>query len=167
MPMSRDVPALARRLRAFVQTFPGAWEDHPWGETVAKVGPKVFVFGLSLGLDKRSDDSPGIAVKLKASHGSVAKRSFAAPSGYGLGKSGWLTLRFDLAEAPSSAELEAWIEESYRLVAPKRLLAELDASAPSESAGVRSPPRTVRPRRATASPPKAAKHARRRGIGAE
>ncbi|MBL8802271.1 MAG: MmcQ/YjbR family DNA-binding protein [Planctomycetes bacterium] len=167
MPMSRDLSALARRLRAFVQTFPGAWEDHPWGETVAKVGPKVFVFGLGLGLDKHSDEPPGIAVKLKASHGSVAKRSFASPTGYGLGKSGWLTLRLDLADAPSSAELEAWIEESYRLVAPKRLLAELDASASSASPASRSPSRVVRPRRASASQPKAAKRGRRRGLGAE
>jgi len=167
LPISRDLLALARRLRAFVQTFPGAWEDHPWGETVAKVGAKVFVFGLGLGLEKRSDGPPGIAVKLKSSHAAVAKRTFAAPTGYGLGKSGWLTLRFDLAEAPSSAELEAWIEESYRLVAPKRLLAELDEGASSESAGVRSQPRTVRPRRASGSPPKAEKRGRRRGLGAE
>jgi len=165
--MSHDLSALSRRLRACAQTLPGAWEDHPWGETVAKVGAKVFVFGLGLGLEKRSDEPPAISVKLKSSHAAVAKRSFAAPTGYGLGKSGWLTLRFDLADAPSSAELEAWIEESYRLVAPKKLLAELDAGAPSASAASRSQPRAVRSRRASGTQPKAAKRARRRGIGAD
>lgn len=165
--MSHNLSALSRRLRACAQALPGAWEDHPWGETVAKVGPKVFVFGLGLGLEKRSDEPPAISVKLKSSHAAVAKRSFATPTGYGLGKSGWLTLRFDLADAPSSAELEAWIEESYRLVAPKKLLAELDAGASSASAASRSQPRTARSRRASGTQPKAAKRARGRGLGAD
>jgi predicted DNA-binding protein (MmcQ/YjbR family) len=161
--MSRDLSALARRLRAFVQTFPGAWEDHPWGETVAKVGPKVFVFGLGLGLDKRSDEPPGIAVKLKASHGAVAKRSFASPTGYGLGKSGWLTLRLDLSEAPNERELQAWIEESYRLVAPKKLLAQLDVGASAAPAAVRAKPRAKRSLGAGAEPRKSARRGRSSG----
>ena len=35
---------LAQPLRAFAFGLPEAWEDHPWGESVAKVGKKVFVF---------------------------------------------------------------------------------------------------------------------------
>ena len=36
--------ALADPVRQFAAGLPGAWEDHPWGESVAKVGKKVFVF---------------------------------------------------------------------------------------------------------------------------
>ena len=31
-------------LREFALTLPGAWDDHPWGETVIKVKKKIFVF---------------------------------------------------------------------------------------------------------------------------
>jgi len=140
----RDLVALERRLRAFVQTLPGAWEDLPWGERVAKVGKKVFVFNLARGGDKESHGPPGMAIKLGPSHAAVAKRSFASPTGYGLGKSGWLTLRFDLDESPTVAELEAWIEESYRLIAPKKLLAQFDSRAPAPPATKLPKPRTQR-----------------------
>jgi hypothetical protein len=52
--------ATRRRLLEFALRFPGAWLDHPWGEDVAKVGKKVFVF---LG----AEDDPahlGMSVKL-------------------------------------------------------------------------------------------------------
>ena len=140
----RDLVALERRLRAFVQTLPGASEDLPWGERVAKVGKKVFVFNLARGGDKESHGPPGMAIKLGPSHAAVAKRSFASPTGYGLGKSGWLTLRFDLDESPTVAELEAWIEESYRLIAPKKLLAQFDSRAPAPPATKLPKPRTQR-----------------------
>ncbi len=142
--MIRDLVALERRLRAFVQTLPGAWEDLPWGERVAKVGKKVFVFNLARGGDKEAHGPPGIAIKLSDSHAAVAKRPFASPTGYGLGKSGWLTLRFDLDESPTVAELEGWIEESYRLIAPKKLLAQFDARAPTPPAVRLTKPRVKR-----------------------
>lgn len=122
--MPRDPAALQRRRLAIVPTLPGAWVDHPWGEVVAK----VFVFGLGSAKEKAAHGPPGMAVKLRDSHTAVAKRSFATPTGCGLGKSGWLTPRLDLEESPREAELESWIEESYRLIAPKKLLARLGAS---------------------------------------
>ncbi len=145
--MPRELATLQRRLLAFVQTLPGAWLDHPWGEVVAKVGAKVFVFGLGSAEETAAHRPPGIAVKLTDSHAAVSKRSFATPTGYGLGKSGWLTLRFDLEESPREAELESWIEESYRLIAPKKLLAQL--GEPASHLARANSPRSTRQRAVT------------------
>ena len=45
---------------------------------------------------------------------------FTTPTAYGLGKSGWVTP--ELPDGPVPVELfKAWIDESYRAQAPKRL----------------------------------------------
>src|SRR2546421_723720 len=33
-----------KKLLKAALAYPDAWKDHPWGETVVKVGKKVFVF---------------------------------------------------------------------------------------------------------------------------
>lgn len=98
---------------AHALSLPEAWEDHPWGEIVAKVGKKVFVF---FGVE----ESFGMAVKLPASGAAVLAEPFAEPCGYGLGKSGWVTIRLDAKSIPLE-RAKAWIEESYLAVAPKKL----------------------------------------------
>jgi predicted DNA-binding protein (MmcQ/YjbR family) len=47
-----------------------------------------------------------------------------SPSGYGLGDSGWVNVRFDQATLPYDMLCD-WINESYRAVAPKRVAAKL------------------------------------------
>jgi predicted DNA-binding protein (MmcQ/YjbR family) len=114
---SGDVRA---ELLSLALQFPEAWEDHPWGETVAKVGKKVFVFG---GVDESGVQR--ITVKLDESHEQALDLEGAAPAGYGLGKSGWVTL--PVTSAPVGV-LSDFVEESYRRIAPKRLVAMLDKS---------------------------------------
>jgi predicted DNA-binding protein (MmcQ/YjbR family) len=107
-------------LRAFAMSLPEAWEDHPWGESVAKVGRKVFVF---FG-DDADERARSFTVKLRESHDEASAMPWTADPGYGLGRGGWLTVT-----PPEDAPLEmllAWIEESYRAVAPKRLIAQLE-----------------------------------------
>ena len=48
------------------------------------------------------------------------------PTSYGLGRHGWVTVPTDRSEAPVDL-LRDWIEESYRAIATKRFVAELDA----------------------------------------
>lgn len=59
---------------------------------------------------------------------------FTQPTGYGLGRSGWVTLTCADSELPPAEMLERWIDESYRAQAPKRLVRTLDepAAAPAK-----------------------------------
>ena len=112
---------LADALRAFAFSLPEAWEDHPWGESVAKVGKKVFVF-----FGSTEGDGPfGFSVKLPISNDEALSMPFTVPTGYGLARGNWVTVR-PPADVPVDLLL-GWIEESYRTVAPKALVAQLDA----------------------------------------
>ena len=109
------------RVRAFALSLPEASEDHPWGEDVAKVRGKIFVF---LGPER----SRRMTVKLVESHAHALSIDGAEPTGYGLGKSGWVTVPLR-GEGVTLGLLRDWVEESYRIVAPKLLVAELDTGS--------------------------------------
>ena len=107
---------LSEPIRSYAASLPEAWEDHPWGETAFKVGTKVFVF-LGVG------DQGHLTVKLRDRHEEALAFEWVRPSGYGLDRGGWVSCTL-----PDDAPLEmvlGWIEESYRLVAPRRLAALL------------------------------------------
>lgn len=112
--------SLTDAVRDFAFGLPGAWEDHPWGESVAKVGKKVFVFFGVV------EDEAGLrfTLKLRDSHDEASAMPWVVPAGYGLDRGGWVT-----CVAPDDIPpdlVTAWIEESYRIVAPRKLAAELD-----------------------------------------
>lgn len=109
-------------LRTHALSYPDAREDFPWGERVVKVRGKVFLF---LG---QADGGLGLSVKLPGSASFALGLPFASPTAYGLGKSGWVTARFASRERPPLELLRRWIDESYRAVAPKRLVAAIGAA---------------------------------------
>ena len=115
---------MSASLRKFALGLPEATEDFPWGDRVAKVKGKIFV---SLGLDPVKGSGMTLTVKLPASSEAALDLPFVKPTGYGLGKSGWVTATFGPSDHPPADILKAWIVESYRAVAPKRLAAGLDA----------------------------------------
>ena len=106
-------------LRAFALGYPGAREEFPWGERVIKVGKKVFVF-----LGMPDGDELGLSVKLPESGPMALLLPFAKPTGYGLGKSGWVSAHFAASDDPPLGMLREWIDESYRAVAPKTMAAK-------------------------------------------
>ena len=99
--------------------FPEAEEDFPWGHTALKVRGKTFAW-----LDQ-SDGALSLTVKLPVSRDFALVFDFAAPAGYGLGRSGWIGCRFGADAAPDLDLLKRWLGESYRAVAPKKLAALL------------------------------------------
>ena len=80
---------------------------------------KTFVFLAA--------DATGLSlsVKLPRSRGVALTLPFVKPTGYGLGKSGWVTASFAKGKKPPLDLLEEWIEESYRAIAPSKLVASL------------------------------------------
>lgn len=120
--MAKKTSKIRNQIRDFSLGLPEAYEDFPWGERVTKVNKKVFVF---LGMDE-GGESPGCSLKLKESHAQAMAVPGAEPTGYGLGKAGWVSVPLH-GDIPPVDVLRDWVEESYRMVAPKRLIAQLDA----------------------------------------
>lgn len=143
--MKRTISDAGRKaeaqLREHALGYPETREDHPWGHVAIKVREKVFVF-----LGGGEGGGLSLSVKLAASHTSALDRPFAEPTGYGLGKHGWVSATFEADETPPLELLRAWIDESYRAIAPKKLVAALaGASTPEPGrAAVRSPARTAK-----------------------
>jgi|SRR6478609_633910 len=115
--MPNPVRTLRAKLRDFALALPEAHEDMPWGERVVKVKNKVFVF---LGHDTETEHF-GLSVKLPSSHKSALRLPFSSPTGYGLGKSGWVSAKLDAQSQASFEMLRDWVKESYCAIAPKDL----------------------------------------------
>ncbi|MBB4711127.1 putative DNA-binding protein (MmcQ/YjbR family) [Streptomyces luteogriseus] len=124
--MPRNALKKWEKVRVFALGLPDAVEEFPWGESVAKVNKKVFVF---LGVQDGSYPL-GVTVKLKdeTAHAHALACPGAEPAGYGLGKAGWVSVPLEQQGAPAAEVLCDWVEESYRVIAPKRLIVELDGS---------------------------------------
>jgi len=118
----RTFESVELELRDYAITFPETTEDHPWGHRALKVKGKSFLF---LGGEKNATEL-SLSVKLPNSRDLALDLPFAEPTGYGLGKSGWVTARFDKVPGIPLDLLKGWIEESYRAIAPKKLVKALD-----------------------------------------
>jgi predicted DNA-binding protein (MmcQ/YjbR family) len=142
---------ILKELRAFGMAYPGAHFKSPWpGHMDLAVKDKTFAY-LSV-----EGEPLGISCKLPRSSEVALMLPFCTPTAYGLGKSGWVSAKFEDAEI-DVAMLKAWIDESYRAQAPKKLVASL--GAPPAEAPKKAPkeaPKKV-PKRAPAAPMKAPK----------
>jgi hypothetical protein len=94
---------------------PGVETKSPWpghddlavnGKTFAYLGTEGEPFSVSLKLPYTGDE----ALQLP----------FAKPTGYGLGKSGWVTFEPTLAEMPSIVQLKSWIGSHERKAGQER-----------------------------------------------
>jgi predicted DNA-binding protein (MmcQ/YjbR family) len=125
-----DPRTLEGRLRARALAFPEATEDFPWGERAIKVRGKTFLFLRAEG------KVVSFSAKLPHSAAEALELPFTEPTGYGLGRSGWVTAKVDAGRDAPVATFEAWLAESYRAVAPKRLAAALRAAQNAQNAAL-------------------------------
>ena len=107
------------RLREIALAFPEVREEFPWGHSAMKVKGKAFVFISA------SEEGLSLSMKLPSSGVMALMLPFASPTGYGLGKSGWVTCQFAPGDEIPFELLQEWLDESYRAIAPKKLVAKL------------------------------------------
>lgn len=107
-------------LRDIALAYPEAYEERPWGSRAIKARKKTFVFLHA------TPEGLGISLKLPDSKHAALLLPFTEPTRYGMGKHGWVTSHFALDEVPPVPILAEWIEESFRAVCPKALVALLD-----------------------------------------
>lgn len=111
-------PDAADALRAFGLTYPEAHLKSPWpGHADLAVRDKTFAY-LSVAGDPFS-----LSCKLPFTGPEARELPFVQPTGYGLGKSGWVTASWPNGVENPMALFRLWIDESYRAQAPKRLSA--------------------------------------------
>ena len=109
-----------QRLRQICLALPEATEKEAWGDPTWRVRDKIFA------MEKRGDGR--ISVWFKAPEGSQevlvgsdGQRFFVPPY---VGHKGWVGMRLD--RKPDWKEVELLIGRSYRMTAPKRLVASSD-----------------------------------------
>ena len=112
--------AVRSKLKEFGLAYPDAHSKSPWpGHDDLAVRNKTFAYLSAAG------EPLSISCKLPLTSQMALTLPFASPTGYGLGKSGWVTATFAPKDVPPLDLLQDWIDESYRAQAPKKLAATL------------------------------------------
>jgi predicted DNA-binding protein (MmcQ/YjbR family) len=146
----RPTDALLKELRDFGLEYPGAHTKSPWPDHLdLAVNDKTFAY-LSV-----EGEPFSISCKLPHSGAMALALPNTEPTAYGLGKSGWVSVRFPDGEVPPIEILKAWIDESYRAQAPKKLVKEL------ESRGAAAAPASAKPSTRASNAQKKASPARK------
>jgi predicted DNA-binding protein (MmcQ/YjbR family) len=135
--------AFHERLLAIVKKLPEAEEDWPWGSIHCKVRGKIFV-----GWGRHDDGIMSVGLRTTPDLQSMLVRSdprftIAKYSG----KYGGIDMR--LGKKPNWAEVEQFIVESYRLVAPKRLVQALDEQLSGRSSVSKTASRPSQPKKSS------------------
>jgi hypothetical protein len=142
---ARDVERVLGRLRKLCLAFPGASERLSHGEPTFFVGAKSGKGGKVFVMFSNDHHGDGkIAFTCPAAPGAQELLIEANPRRFYrppyVGPSGWIGVRLDVSPLDWD-EIAELVEESYRLVAPKRALKSLEGSPPEAPRRTGSRPR--------------------------
>ena len=119
--MTSNSAAIVEELRAWGLTLPGAHRKSPWPDhDDLAVKDKTFAYLPGKG------KAFSLSCKLPYTGYEALQLPFAEPTGYGLSKSGWVSFTPAEGDIPPLEQIKAWVEESYRAQAPRKLVKELD-----------------------------------------
>lgn len=117
-------PSRLSRLRAMCLALPAASEKEAWGDPTWRVGDRIFA------MQKGNYKGGRPSLWLKAQEGAQSVLVAAAPDRFFVppyvGSKGWIGVYLD-GRSIDWGELEGLIRRSYRLIAPKRLAATIQA----------------------------------------
>ena len=105
----KKLEEIVARLPEAVRVDIEAWD----GEPTFRVNGKNFVF------TNRQVDGMSVKLPKEEVEAVVATEPGAAPTGYGLGRHGWVSI--ELGPRPDWEQVTAWVRTSYTMVAPKKL----------------------------------------------
>ena len=115
-------PEVLGKLRSICLVLPGTSEKEAWGDPTWRVRDKIFA------MQKGNHEGGRPSVWIKAEEGGQAvlveskpERFFVPPY---VGSKGWVGIHLDRGRIPWGLVAEL-IEDSYRLIAPKGLVAQL------------------------------------------
>jgi len=114
-------------LRVLALSYPEVVEEFPWGDVAFKVRKKAFLF-----IAVRPSEI-SFTVKLPDTGELALGLGFTEPSEYGLGRHGWVTARVAEGQEVSLDMIAGWLDESYRAIAPAKLVARIDRPAGAQS----------------------------------
>ncbi|MCO4769711.1 MAG: MmcQ/YjbR family DNA-binding protein [Deltaproteobacteria bacterium] len=127
--MPFDPARVQDAVRAAALAYPESHEDRPWDHPAFKVRKKAFVF---MG---EHDDKLSISLKLPESSEAALQLPWCKPTGYGLGRYGWVSVTIPAEDDLPIDALIEWIDESFRAVAPKTVVKkQLPPEEPPEAA---------------------------------
>ena len=109
--------------RKHALAYPETVQEFPWGHSAFKVKGKSFLFTCW----NKEEGYLSLSLKLPVSGKMAQTLPFASSTGYGLGKSGWVTARFETGDDIPLDMLFEWFDESYRAIAPKKQVALLES----------------------------------------
>lgn len=112
---------VAQTLQEFASSYPEVNESPSCVNRSFKAGKKSFLF-----LGEKPDGMLRLMVKLDNGIDTAQAVAKENPDGWKVGGPGWITGNFTEEMAPPLDTLTAWIDESYRLLAPKTLVAQLE-----------------------------------------
>lgn len=117
--MARNIP---EQIREIAFTYPELTEGTSCSKVAFKVKGKSFVFV------EQKDGEWNAMMRLGDSIPEAELMAKESPDNVSIGKHGWTTLRFKNGKGPTKKILKRWIDESFRILAPRKVLAEMDAT---------------------------------------
>jgi len=128
--------ATAQLLRRIALAYPETEESVVCAKAAFKARGKSFLFA---GVD---DSGCNIMLKLGDSLPEATALAKESPDCYIVGAHGWVTTKFANGQSPPAGLFEKWIDESFRLLAPKQVVAILTEKRGRDKIEVQKPKRS-------------------------